>query len=252
MSKGWFKAHGPELAIIGGFIGLAGAGVWASFATARAVRKLDSIQAQREGKLTFKEKFKIMAPYYIGPMSLAIGSGVSTGFGIHGEIVRTTALVSTAKNLENNLIAHEEAAKEVVGEKKAKDIDKKANEIAGDKDIFKAIDEVIETGRGTTYFRDQYLLGGQIFTGDIQTIRAKYNDIGARLIRGEDRITAKEVIPEVYGFEGPQCLMYQEWNVHERSNIPDIDIDVASEPDSQGRIIHDIRHRNKPMVSVPW
>ena len=66
------------------------------------------------------------------------------------------------------------------------------------------------------------------------------------MIQGDDVMNAKEVVEELYGFEGPDALANLIWDVHTSTGVPKIDINTAEMPDEEGRIIHFIEHKNKP------
>lgn len=257
MSKEWFKAHGPEIAIGASFIGLASAGVWGCMATAKAIRKLDSTEVMLGRKLTFKERFKLMLPYYIGPVGLTVSSAVGVGFGLHGEVVRTNSLISATKTLGEAAIAKDDAIKEVVGEKKAKEIEEEAAKKLFEtkaEDEVRALDEAIDLGTGITYFCDPYILGEMVIIGDIQDIRSRWNDIGAKLTRdATGSISAYDAAKYVYRDKVPvpKFLEDLEWSVLD-NGIPDVSIAPDSEADLQGRIMHYIVHNNKPQPISKW
>lgn len=247
MKGEWFKKHGPEIAIIGGMVTITAAGVGACFATAAAIKEVDRIEREKGVTLTRKERFKVMLPYYIGPIAGLIVGGSFAAGGIHGGWVRTKNIAQAARMAEETLQAQKEAAIEVVGEKKATEIEKTGNKTLNDGAIKRFLMSGLPIlGKGETYFVDKELLGDRVFLGDIQTIRSRYNDIRERMNNGELVMNNYEIVEYVYPeleIKSPECFKMLEYEVG-FNGTPQIDIDTAVEPDEEGRIIHYIRHIN--------
>lgn len=255
MGGQWFQRHGPELAIGLGMTTIAGAGIGACFATAKAIRAIDRIERQKEEPLTKKEKFKIALPYYIGPVAgLILGGSFAIG-GIKAGWKRTVNIAAAARATEEALQAHKDAAIDVVGEKKALEISDEANKKQSDGAIKRFLESGLPIlGKGETYFTDVELLGDRIFIGDIQTIRALYNDVGEAMIAGDHQIDCYNLALQVYQdvFDKtterpPEYLSMLEYDVLS-NGVPKIDI--QTDPmDSQGRIVHRIVHLNDPKIA---
>ena len=255
MGGQWFQKHGPELAIGIGMVTIAGAGVGACFATAKTIRVIDRIEKDRETPLTRKEKFKVALPYFIGPAAgLILGSSFAIG-GMNFGWKRTINIASAARATEEALQAHKDAAIDVVGEKKALEIDSEANKKQSDGAIKRFLESGLPIlGKGDTYFTDVDLLGDRIFVGDIQTIRALYNDVGEAMIAGDHQIDCYNLALQVYqdvfdktNERPPEYLSMLEYDVLSNGTPK---IDIQTDPmDEQGRIIHRIVHLNEPKIA---
>lgn len=256
--KGFFKTNGPEIGIGSGLVGMWVAVGLTIPSTVKAVRKIDRIEEEEGRELTAKEKIQEALPCYIAPIAVGIAATSCTIAGTRGELARASALTAVAKLAATKLEATEEATKEVVGEKKAKDIAIEANKKM--QKSFGLVEEVFDTGTGDVIFTDPYFLGPLLFTGDFQTIRAKYNDIGTRMnldgIVG-GTISVRDLVPYVYSIDlselDPEereyfkALDYLEFDIS-KSGLPLIDEETDEKVDELGRIIHRIRHLNDPTV----
>lgn len=255
--KEFFESYKPEIGIVGGIAGMWVAAGFSIFATVKVVRKLDRAKEEKGEELTFKEKLKVIAPWYAGPAVLATVSTVSAVGGVKSELTRTALIASAAKVTQRALDAQEEATKEIVGEEKAKEIRKKATEVMDEKssDGNVAVYSVIDTGEGESFFCDPYLLPGVIFTGNWQKIRSNVNDLCAAMVRGDVDLTGKQFVTQAYGLKTPDeafgrgyfgAISHMRWNIYSNSPMPDIGDYPDPVLDDEGRTVLYITHYCEP------
>ena len=249
---------GPKIAIGLGIGGMWGAMCLSIFGTVKATKKIREIEWEQEVELDRKQKFKVAAPYFIAPALLAAASTGAIIWGTKSNLTQLGVALATGKMVEKELEATKKAEEDVVGEKKAGEIKKRATQLLTEMSDTKNRLDIIETGNGTMVMCDPYFLGGRLFMGDIQTVRSRYNDIGQKMATDINEMvqTSRDVMLYAYGIDIADELVDKEYlGVMELTGFditsngaPKIDIDVTGDRDSLGRPIHYIIHDNKPII----
>lgn len=121
-AKTWVTGHGPELATAGGIAFMFAASVIAVKQTPKAITKLKEAEKEKKEELTVPEKIKATGMYYVpSVVCFAVGAGLT----VCGQraTARKAAAFATAYTLSEQMLQeYKDAAKEVVGEKKADEI----------------------------------------------------------------------------------------------------------------------------------
>ena len=197
----WMVRHQPELMHAMGFAAGASALVLTATGTAKAIREVDETEEVKP--MTKADKALVYAKHYI-PAGLATVASVTFHVaGIKTYARRNAMLTSLSATMYDRLTKLEEKNMEVLGEKKATQIQ---DEIA--KDGIKGIDisNAKETGHGNCLFKDEY--NGQIIRSSATYINDLINTMNRGIInamaveRGE-RLPAQETAhyPSLYDWE---------------------------------------------------
>lgn len=181
------------------FTGIAAIGAVASPAlaalgTVKAVRKIDKLKKEKEA-WSLKDTVKAAWPYYISP---AIVTGITlTGiFGSnHIRAHREAALIAAASFAETTLDDFKKKAPEIVGEKKATEIE---DAVAGEQLARNPLvnnEQIVVTGTGNTLCYDP--LSGRYFRQDIEILRRIEKDLNHSMLLGDDYVSLNQFYYEV-------------------------------------------------------
>lgn len=153
-----------------GVAGLVSTAVLTAQATAKATRKIDSIQEE----LTMKERFLLTWRLYIPPVTMGVVS-VACIIGAHSADVKKNAALAGLYTLtEETLQDYRQKVKEKLGEKKEEEVYGEVTQERINKHPVKS-SEVIVTGKGDVLCYDSY--SGRYFKSDIETLRRIQNDL---------------------------------------------------------------------------
>ena len=194
-----YKSHMPQVLTGICVAGIFGTGVTATVGTVKACKKIEIIKKERGvDKLTAKDVVKNCWIYYI-PTGVTIA--VSSAAGIISCKKSTAAnamlatLLQTTEANKNDII---EAAEEVVGKKKTREIESKASEKAIEKNPPKE-DSIICTKYGDYLFRDS--ISGMFFRSSHAAVDKGILEFNKAMNEGPD--------------EGEYCFgdIFREWGV---------------------------------------
>ena len=155
-------------------------------ATVSATRKVDALKAEKQRyaadgeivKVTPKEVVQLCWRDFIAPTAALAGTTATTIIG-HSKLAHNNAaLLAGYGVMESSLREQKEALREVLGEKKAAEVENKVAEKVIEKTVVN-LDNVIHTGYGETLFIDKWT--GRIFYCDLEVIRQKRNEFNLRL-----------------------------------------------------------------------
>lgn len=182
LARPFLTKHEPEILMSIGIGGLIFSTVWAIKATEKAVRKLDLKKEKlKKEKLTFKETFVETWKLYL---PVVVSVGISVPCIIAGNRVssrRNAALITAYTLTETAFQTYQDKTKEVVGEKKEKEIHENTS-----KDLIKNgkydNKNVIITGDGESLFYEP--LSGRYFKTSWNKISRAANELNATAIGG--------------------------------------------------------------------
>lgn len=182
LARPFLTKHEPEILMGIGIGGLIFSTVWAIKATEKAVRKLDLKKEKlKKEKLTFKETFVETWKLYL---PVVVSVGISVPCIIAGNRVssrRNAALITAYTLTETAFQTYQDKTKEVVGEKKEKEIHENTS-----KDLIKNgkydNKNVIITGDGESLFYEP--LSGRYFKTSWNKISRAANELNATAIGG--------------------------------------------------------------------
>lgn len=183
MLKGLTK-HGPKIAAgIGGALLVAG-GYLLGREVPKYQEELKKKKEETEGELPKKEKAKIFVKHFAAPV-LTIAGGASTlaaaVFVSERRIARLMPAAVLSEAATSELSNYKAATKEIVGEEKVEEIEKKANDIRTDKFLASADLPSGLPEHGKFWCKDT-LFGGAWFQTDVATLEAAENELSRRLI----------------------------------------------------------------------
>ena len=180
-AKAAISQHSPEILMTVGIAGMITTTVLAVKATPKAL-KIIEVKKKEEQKeeLTPVETVKATWKCYI-PTVVTGAASVTCLIGSASVSARRTAALAAAYQIaDSTLNDYKEKIKEVVGERKAEEVqarvsEKKAKEKSGSES------NVIITGNGRTLCMDYF--SGQEFESDIDSIKRSINEINASMLR---------------------------------------------------------------------
>lgn len=187
--KNGLVKHSPEILVGLGIAGSVGAVIFGIKATPKAIKLIDERKKkEKKQKLTVPEVIGTTWKCYIPCVALETASIACILGSRKIDAKRYAALAAAYSLAESQITEYKDKVKEVVGEKKAVQIE---DAIAEDK--VKAIpvkeDEIIYTGHGETLCLDA--VSGRYFKSDIEKIRRARDQLNVRL-RNEEYISLNE------------------------------------------------------------
>lgn len=169
--------HAPAILTGIGIAGMVSTAVLTGTATIKAVKIVEEKNLADKGK---KEVIKAVWKNYI-PALVTAGLSIGCLIGASSLSARRAAALSAVYHIsETALTDYKEAAKEVVGIEKEKEIQTKASEKAVERNPVSQ-QSVIITGNGNNLCYDPAF--DRYFYSDIEKIRKAVNDTNARLMR---------------------------------------------------------------------
>lgn len=206
-AKNLIEKNKPELLIALGITGYFTATCLAVKSTPKALQNIEK-EKEKKKDLTKKDIIKVSWKCYIPSV---ITFGVSTACIIGANSVnssRNAALAAAYSLSEKALSDYKEAAVDVIGEKKEKDIQDKVSEKKIENDPV-CNKEVIITGKGEQLCYD--CMSGRYFKSDIDKIRKAENEINKRL-RSEMYVSLNDFYYEL-GLRPVQLGDEMGWNI---------------------------------------
>lgn len=194
------QEHAPEILTGIGIAGSFTAAIWAVKVTPKVVDELREKEPE-----TFLDELKIAAPHYAGPVIVEVVSAICTFESLSTSKRRNAGLAALVSMYENDILDYKKAAKEIVGEKKANDIEDKVAENKAQIVPMKDEPHMIRTGTGQTLCLD--LVTGQMFWSDIDWIRKKFLDLN-EFIQQNDELDISDYA-YIMSLEEPQLISHQ-------------------------------------------
>lgn len=174
--------HEPEILMGMGISGLIFSTVWGIKATVSAVRAIDKYKAEKNiDKITFKEGFKLTWKYYL-PVAASVAISVPCVIAGNHVANKRYATLATAYTIsETALQEYQEKTREVVGEKKARQIQEQIDAERVEK-TYKGGSQVIMVGNGESLFYEP--LSGRYFKSTWNDISKAANELNASALGG--------------------------------------------------------------------
>lgn len=187
-TMGFVKEHSPEILVSAGVVGMATSTVLAVKATPKALQMIEEKKDELDTDyLTKKEVVQATWKNYLPSAGLGVVSAACIILGTTQNIKRNTALATVYAISENTLKEYQRKTKEVVGEEKAREIDRevaksRVRRDRGDKPV--VIEEanseyIIHTGLGNTLIYDSF--SGRYFRASVNSVDAAVNKINKKL-----------------------------------------------------------------------
>lgn len=242
--KPFVVKHEPEILMGMGISGLIFSTIWAIKATFKAAKTIDDYkQSKQIEKITPKEVIKLTWKYY---WPVAASTALSIPCIIAGNRVsnrRYTALAAAYTISETALQEYQEATKNIVGEKKAKQIQEEVNEKALEK-TYKGANQVIIASPGDSDFYESQ--SGHYFTSNWNKIIKAQNELNASVLAGSGfgQITLNEWLRAI-GAEECDAGDILGWDLREDPNYL-IDCELSSHVTKDMKPCGVITYRNRP------
>lgn len=187
--KPFLVKHEPEILMYTGISGLIFATVWTVKSTVKAVRLYDAKRLElKKDKLGFKDTIKTVWKCYIPPV---VGAVVSVPCIIAGSKVyskRNAAIAAAYTIAETSLQEYKEKTKEIVGEKKEKEIHEA---ISNDKlNKVGPSENILLPREGEYMFLES--ITGRYFKSSYNKILQACNELNAEALGGSDEITLSD------------------------------------------------------------
>lgn len=205
----WFNDHKRQIFLVTGITCSVATPIVTAYCTKKAMDAVD-----KKGVKDKKDVAKVVAPYAIAPLALT-ALGTATSVLSYNESGRALSAASTATAALTSLTTtskiYDDIVKEVVGDKKHSEIEKKVLEKVADapaKDYVKnpnievkadgdkltilgPTEIVCETGHGDVVFREKW--SNQLIRTSWEQIRTVVNDLNARINDGYD-VTVNDLL----------------------------------------------------------
>lgn len=238
------KEHSPEILVSAGIVGMISSTVLAVKATPKAMQLLEDKKADLGVTyLTKKESIQTAWRPYIPSVALGVVSAACIVGGTATNLKRNTALATVYAISENTLKEYQRKTVEVVGEEKAREIDKAVAK-AKVKERPVIIDQndseyVTNTGEGNTLFYDS--LSGRYFRSSTNAVDRAINSINKSMLT-EHYITVNEFYNEL-GIPTVGAGSLIGWVLEKEM----ADISYDSDIDSNGQPYVVLEYRNRPV-----
>lgn len=180
--KPFMCKHEPEILMAVGIAGLIFSTGWAIFGTYKTIKAAQRYKKEKNiDKITPKEVFKLSWKYYV-PVVLATAASVPCIIAGNRISNKRMAALTTAYTVSQTALQEfKEATKEVVGEKKAEQIQDKANEKRIEK-TYQGGNQVIIAGDGNNLFYEP--LSGRYFLSNWNAVSKACNDLNSEALGG--------------------------------------------------------------------
>lgn len=174
------------------------------------------------------------------PTGIALAGTTACIIGAHTvDAKRLAAMAALYQISETTLKDYKSEAQKLLGKKKAEEL----KDAVAEKQLGRhpsTENNIISTGHGETLCYEP--LTGRYFRSDINTIKAVVNELNARMISGDERISENEFFYEL-GLDGVKYGDDVGWNVDTR-----IELDFTSSLRSDGTPVLVIGHANRPFA----
>lgn len=208
-AKTAMNQHSPEIAIIGGCVGVVASTVLLVSETVHTTKEVINEEARRGEKLSKKDIFKLAWKRYIPGVSLEVLSLGSIIFGGCESVKRLNAATMAYAISDRAYKELSEETKEVLGEKKAQDIHDQISKKKIDDNPLTSEDMVIDTGNGSTLCYDT--ISGRYFYSDIEILRRAENDLN-RILRSDMYLSLNDLYSAI-GLAGVKLGEDLGWNI---------------------------------------
>ena len=195
-----WEQHSPEILTGFGVAGWFGTTIWAVKVTPEFMEDIQEQQPQ-----TFWEKVKIGAKHYVWPVVTGATSTFCLFKSLSTSKRKNAGLAALVTAYENELLESKDVVKEIVGEKKAQEIEDKLaeNKVAQNSCVMD--DQIPRLGKGNTLCLD--LITGQLCYADIDYIKSKFIDLNDFL---QDHETMNMLdYAYILGLNEPQLIGHQ-------------------------------------------
>ena len=200
--------HEPEILMGVGIAGLLFSTVWAVKATVKATKICEKKKVEENKEhLTFKEVFKATWKLYL---PVAIGAVVSVPCIIAGNRISTkrTAVMAAAYTLSKTALdEYQNKTKELIGEKKEKEI---RDEVVKDKAKEIESKEIILSSDGDQLFLEP--LTGRYFKSNWNAIQKACNDLNEKALGGSSGAYSLDDWFECLGLESTEIGQILGWS----------------------------------------
>lgn len=222
--KPFMAKYEPEILMSMGLAGMLFSVVWSVKATVKATHLVDAKKSDlNTDKLPFKELVKTTWKCYI-PVAVGVVGSVPciiAGNRVSGK--RNAALAAAYTISETALQEYREKTKEIVGEKKEKEIIETVSKEKVEKSYGKS--PVLITGDGDSLFYEP--ISGRYFKSNWNKILKAANELNAEAIGGEDTIRLSDWFNRL-GLENTYISDSLGWSVYNNGVTGLIDIDINS------------------------
>lgn len=176
--------HSPEILIGGGVVGMATSTILAVRATPKALELIEDKKYELDvEELTRKEIALATWKQYVPAIGVGVLSTACIVFGTTKSLKRNTALATVYALSESTLREYQKKTKEIVGEDKAREIDREVSksrvkERLNEKPVIvesKDSEYVEHTGNGDTLIYDS--LSGRFFRSSVNAVESAVNAI---------------------------------------------------------------------------
>ena len=237
------KQHSPELLISAGIAGMATSTVLAVAATPKALQLMEDKKAELGVTyLTKKESIQAGWKPYIPSIGLTIASATCIALGTSQSLKKNTALATMYALSETTLKEYQRKTVELVGEEKAKEIDREvAKARVRQQPIFVENSDseyVINTGEGDTLIYDT--LSGRYFRSSKNAVDRAVNHVNKQL-RNEYIMTANDFYNEL-GIPTVGACGLIGW----KSDKEDLEVRYDSDVNNNGQPYLILTYSNRP------
>lgn len=238
------KEHSPEILVSAGIVGMASSAVLAVKATPKAMRLIEDKKADLGVTyLTKKETIQAGWKPYIPSVALGVVSAACIVGGTATNLKRNTALATVYALSESTLKEYQRKTLEIVGEEKAKEIDRAvAKARVKEKPVIIDQDDseyITNTGDGNTLFYDS--LSGRYFRSSTNAVDRAINNINKSML-SEHYITVNEFYNEL-GIPTIGAGSLIGWVLEKEM----ADISYDSDIDKNGEPYVVLEYRNRPV-----
>jgi hypothetical protein len=221
--KPFATKHEPEILMAMGIGGMIFSIAWGIKATFKAARAIDNYkETYGKEKLNAKEVIKLTWKQYL-PVVISTVASVPCIIASNSVSNKRYAALATAYTVtETALQEYQDKVKEVVGDKKAKEI-KEA--VSGDKveQTYQGGNQIVMTNNGTSLFFEP--LSGRYFMSSWNDIAKAANELNAKALSGFSNFTSLNDWFQELGLESTDMGEEVGWNVMDGiNNIIDISI----------------------------
>lgn len=185
-TMGFVQEHSPEILISTGVVGMATSTVLAVRATPKALQLMEDKKADLGVTyLTRKEIVETTWKQYIPSVGIGAISAACIVLGTTKNIQRNAALATVYALSENTLKEYQRKTREIVGEEKAKEIDREVAK-ARVRDTTRTVVEVRDseyihtTGNGDTLIYDS--LSGRYFRSSVNAVERAVNFVNKNML----------------------------------------------------------------------
>lgn len=226
----WFKEHQTDILTGAGIVGMGTAGVLAAINTPKAKEALDKRREELEvDKLPPLEFIKAAWKYYIVPIATFAGGTTCVILAHVGDKKAAAGYAAAYAASEVAIAECKDKITEVVGEKKAREIQDK---IVEKHDVENPITEIHTTGTGDHLMRFDF--NGYTFRSTVQEVESRINDVNEAINRGETMSVAD--LCYYFGKESTEMDSSYVWDVN-RNGIIHVDKNGGITPEGEPYII---------------